>query len=88
MTTLRNQNLVCPHCQNRMYVIEVMSFIVRNSECFSDGKIINSPSRNINPNILICNICYKTFWKNDALSDEVNYDDFSEELLIYFLGLK
>ena len=81
MTTLRNQNLVCPHCQNRMYVIEVMSFIVKNSESFSDGKIINFPSRIKNPNILICNICYKTFWKNDALSDKVNYDDFSEELL-------
>lgn len=81
MTTLRNQNLVCPHCQNKMYVIEVMSFIVKKSESFSDGKIINSPSRNVNPNILICNICYQTFWKNEALSDEVNYDDFSEELL-------
>lgn len=81
MTTLRNQNLVCPHCQNKMYVIEVMSFTVKTSESFSDGRIINLPSRIISPNILLCNICYNAFWKNDALCNETNYDDFSEELL-------
>ena len=77
MTTLRIQNIVCPHCQNKMYTIGVMSYTLRNSEVFSDGKVISNPPKPSEQNILICSKCYKAFWKDDALFD----DEKSEELL-------
>ncbi|MFK5981855.1 MAG: hypothetical protein QM499_02990 [Flavobacteriaceae bacterium] len=72
MTTLKIQNIVCPHCQNKMYTIGVMSFIIRNSEVFSDGKIISDPPRPKEQNILICSNCYEAFWKEDAISEDEN----------------
>ena len=77
MTTLRIQNIVCPHCNNKMYTIGVMSYILRNSEVFSDGKVISNPPKPNEQNVLICSKCYEAFWKDDALFD----DEKSEELL-------
>ena len=74
MTTLKIQNIVCPHCQNKMYTIGVMSFIIRNSEVFSDGKVISNPSRPSEQNILICSKCYEAFWKDDAQIDNETPD--------------
>lgn len=79
MTTLKIQNIACPHCRNKMYTIGVMSFITRNSEVFSDGKTErNPPTPNTNA-ILICSDCYKAFWKEDVIIENENYDD-NEEL--------
>ncbi len=72
MTTLRTQVLACPHCQNKMYTIGVMSYTIRNSEVFSDGKVISNPPRPIEQNILICSECYEPFWKDDAQIDNEN----------------
>jgi len=60
-----------------MYTIGVMSYTLRNSEVFSDGKVISNPPKPSEQNILICSKCYKAFWKDDALFD----DEKSEELL-------
>jgi len=78
MTTLRTQILACPHCQNKMYTIGVMSYIIRNSEVFSDGKVISDPPRPSEKNILICNSCYQAFWKDDALLNDDNKEDINE----------
>jgi len=78
MTTLRTQLLTCPHCQNKMYSIGVMSYTIRNSEVFSDGKISSNPPRPLEHNILICNACYKAFWKEDALINDDNTEDINE----------
>ena len=77
MTTLKIQNIVCPHCQNKMYTIGVMSFMIRSSEVFSDGKVISNPPRPKEQNILICSNCYEAFWKDDAIIEDEN----SEALL-------
>jgi len=60
-----------------MYTIGVMSYTLRNSEVFSDGKIICNPPRPNEQYILICSECYESFWKEDALFD----DEKSEQLL-------
>lgn len=69
MTTLRIQHIICPHCENKMYTIGVMSYTIRNSEVFSDGKVICNPPRPSEKNILICSECYEAFWKDDAQID-------------------
>ena len=75
MTTLKIQNIVCLHCQNKMYTIGVMSFINRNSEVFSDGKIISDSPRPKEQNILICSNCYEAFWKEDAIFEDENTEN-------------
>ena len=80
MTTLRIQNIVCPHCNNKMYTIGVMSYTLRNSEVFSDGKVISNPPRPNEQNILICSKCYKAFWKDDALFDDEKSGELLDEL--------
>ena len=80
MTTLRIQNIVCPHCNNKMYTIGVMSYTLRNSEVFSDGKIICNPPRPNEQNILICSKCYESFWKEDALFDDEKLEQLLDDL--------
>jgi len=80
MTTLRIQNIGCPRCKNKMYTIGVMSYTLRNSEVFSDGKVISNPPRPSEQNILICSKCYKAFWKNDALFDNEKPEELADEL--------
>jgi len=80
MTTLRIQNIACPHCNNKMYIIGVMSYTLRNSEVFSDGKVISNPPRPSEQNILICSECYKAFWKNDAQIDNEKSEELLDEL--------
>ena len=80
MTTLRIQNIVCPHCNNKMYTIGVMSYTLRNSKVFSDGKIISDHPRPIEQNILICSECYDSFWKEDALFDDEKLEELLDDL--------
>lgn len=78
MTTLRTQILACPHCQERMYTIGVMSYTIMNSEVYSDGKVVSNPPIPAEKNILICNTCNKAFWKDDALLDDDNSENINE----------
>ncbi len=79
MTTLRIQKITCPHCQKKMHTIGVMSYTIRNSEIFSDGKITNNHLSPAIQNILICYYCYKAFWKNNVVVDDKT-DNLSDNL--------
>ena len=74
MTTFRTRFIQCPACNEKMYIIELTSFIVLNSIVYSDGKCENNTPSSQDSEILICNACYKPMWKNDVILDE-EYDE-------------
>jgi len=66
MTLIDDTILTCPSCAKYVRTLEILSYHIFESVLFSDGKADTTP---IIPNIsriLICPICNKEFWKDDA----------------------
>ncbi len=84
MTTFQTSYIHCPNCNEKMYAYELTSYLLNNTEVYSDGKVEAS-----NPilldEILLCVHCESPMWKDDVFvgNDEgIDYDNTKEALHI------
>ncbi len=74
MTTFNIITLTCPNCKSKMQTYELMSYHVHSSIIYSDGKVESNPSTPNNKSILVCPVCNKAFWNEDAVHEEFDYE--------------
>ena len=84
MTTFQTSHIHCPSCKKIMYTYELTSYLLNNTEVYSDGKVEAS-----NPilldEILLCVYCESPMWKEDVFvgnDEQVDYDNTKEALHI------
>ncbi len=91
MTTFSRNIIICPHCNYKMSIFQLMSYTTFNADFFSDGQS-SDINTSLNGRIIkVCYNCSKEFWEDTAEIIEPNdhsvFDDLHEVLDIYDLPL-